>query len=87
MEFEICSDNSCPLPAGMLGFISKDYYPSSPVKPAFAIHVKVLELYYEMNQLGPSSKEAYGKALTRLYWKYSDFEVATKLFSCIDLAG
>ena len=74
MEFEEC-DEHCQFKAGKLGFIAKDYYPSTPIHPAFAVHVRVLDLYYAMNQMGPSSKYVYANALQRELQKHAQIKV------------
>ena len=74
MEFEVCSD-TCLLQAGKLEFILKNYYPSSPIQLKFAVHVKVIELYYGMNQLDPSSKIVYTNVLQYQLQKYSDIKM------------
>src|SRR5881396_1907743 len=45
IDFQLC-EKGCPLYKGMLDFISKGYYPSSPVKPRFAFHVDVLFYFH-----------------------------------------
>jgi hypothetical protein len=65
MEFKIC-DNDCPLRNGMLDFMSKGYYPSSPVRPSFAFHKDILQLFHEMYMRGSSSKQVYVAAIRAL---------------------
>lgn len=58
-----------------MGLISEDYYPSTPVHPKFAVHVKVLELFYIMSQIGPSSKFVYANALQSMLQRNAKEEV------------
>lgn len=59
-------DKSCPRQPAMLGLLSLRYFPSSPVKPKFAIKQNLLELFQNMNMKGPSSKHTYCYALLKL---------------------
>jgi hypothetical protein len=59
-------DKSCPRQPAMLGLLSLGYFPSSPVKPKFAIKQNLLELFQNMNMKGPSSKHTYCYALLKL---------------------
>jgi hypothetical protein len=74
IKFKVCNKD-CPLEAGKLGLISQDYYPSTPVHPKFAVHVKVLKLFYIMSQIGPSSKFVYANALQSMLQRYAKEEV------------
>lgn len=62
MNFQICKKD-CPLRKGMLDFVSKGYFPSSPVKPRFAFQVDVLSFFHRMYMKGPSSKQIYAHAI------------------------
>lgn len=59
-------DKSCPRQPAMLGLLSLGYFPSSPVKPKFAIKRNLLELFQNMNMKGPSSKHTYCYAVLKL---------------------
>ena len=78
MDFEICH-NECPLRNGMLDFINKGYYPSSPVRPRFAFHNDILQLFHEMYMRGPSSKQVYAKAIRVLIQSKSSVVLVTPL--------
>ena len=60
MNFQIC-EKDCPLHKGMLDFISKGYFPLSPVKPRFEFQVDVLSFFHRMYIKGLSSKQVYAK--------------------------
>jgi hypothetical protein len=79
MKFRVCSKD-CPIEEGKLGFISQDYFPSSPIRPVFAVHVKVLEFFYIMNQIGPSSKHAYATALQHMLQRDAKIKVLLHVF-------
>jgi hypothetical protein len=83
MDFEICEKN-CPVHNGMLGFISKGFYPSSPVRPKFAFHNDVLDLFHEMYMRGPSSKHVYARAIRAIIQKKSSIEVKPCYFDLVD---
>ena len=74
IKFKVCNKD-CPLEAGKLGLISQNYYPSTPVHPEFAVHIKVLELFYIMSQIGPSSKFVYATALQSMLQRYAKEKV------------
>ena len=74
IEFQVCSSD-CPLSSGKLGFISLNYYPSTPVRPRFALHENVLSFFNEMYMRGPSSKYVFAHALQFFVQKRTDFKV------------
>ena len=79
IKYKVCS-KGCPLEAGKLGLISQNYYPSTPVHPEFAVHIKVLELFYIMNQIGPSSKFVYATSLQYMLQRYAKIKVPLPFF-------
>ena len=81
ITFDICS-NDCPLRNGMLGFISKGYYPSSPLRPRFAIHNDILFLFNEMYMRGPSSKHVYAMSIRSLVQSKTEEQVIFPWGSC-----
>jgi hypothetical protein len=80
MDFQIC-ENGCPLRNGMLDFISKGYYPSSPVRPRFAFHVDIIFLFHQMYMNGSSSKQVYANAVRNLVQSKSSVEVRPLAFA------
>ena len=79
VKFKVCSKD-CPLEVGKLGFISQNYYPSTPVHPEFAVHVKVLEFFYIMLQIGPSSKFVYATALQYMLQRHAKVKIPLSFF-------
>lgn len=79
MAFQVCS-NDCPFFLGKLGFISKGYYPSSPVRPQFALHEDVLVLFYKMQMSGPCSKYSYCLAIQSLVQNKIEMKVGSSFF-------
>jgi hypothetical protein len=81
-KFMMC-DNNCFRRHGFLDFISKGYFPSSAVKPKFALKINVIELFHEMYMKGPSSKQTFCYALQRLLQKQT--EEVVRIISSLDL--
>ena len=73
-QFEICATD-CSRHSGMLGFVTKGFYPSSPRKPQFAVHQNVIEMYNHMEKLGPSSKQVYIGAMLIFLQRRTAFQV------------
>jgi hypothetical protein len=63
-EFRICK-TSCSYKNGMLGFLSKQCYPSSPKKPQFAFSTDLPEFFHLLYMGGPSSKQGFCTAIQR----------------------
>ena len=63
-EFIIC-EAGCPYRNGMLGFLSKQCYPSTPTKPCFAISTDLPEFFHLLYMGGPSSKQGFCTAIQR----------------------
>lgn len=61
-EFIIC-EIDCPYKNGMLGFLSKQCYPSSPKKPHFAFSTDFPEFFHHLYMGGSSSKQGFCTAV------------------------
>jgi|ERR1700733_1257681 len=64
MEFTLC-ESDCPYTNGMLGFLAKQCYPSSPKRPHFAISIDLPDFFHELYMGGPSSKQGFCTAVQR----------------------
>jgi hypothetical protein len=70
----MCSQD-CHLQSGMLGFITKGFYPSSPVRPQFAFYEDIMRFFYGMFTRGTCSKPVFIGSLRSLLQAKTDIEV------------
>jgi hypothetical protein len=67
-RFMMCASN-CPHAQGFLGLTTRNYYPSSPVLPKYAISFEVFELYHGIHMKGSASKQVFCDSLKSLLRK------------------
>jgi len=89
-EFGIC-ETGCLYQNGMLGFLAKQCYPSSPKKPQFAFSTDLPEFFHLLYMGGPSSKQGFCTAIQRfLEYRVTphpeiDYEVHVQLSDLVDI--
>jgi hypothetical protein len=50
----------------MIGLVSAGFYPSTPVRPNYALSEDILQLFYDMQMAGSSAKQAFCGAIYAL---------------------